>query len=777
MRIPKKAKIPIGVIWALLIGVVFAVSAMARTEGPPEFECDCSIEIVGTPELNRPFEAILTWTPRAKVNLSRDILDTVYFWRAYEHMRYVGGDTLWVGDLEKDKTYSMKASFEIFDYGYCMVVAKIISMRTKGIGAIVAGDVDIGLYAEKTCFSNRSKLENSNKDAHSENKSEIKWHYSANGDSIGIQSFSGKKLNFGLPPATVKAADNANAAKPAGEPLINKSDTNVIYVLQSDILTNRPIKISSLKTNKIILPENVEWIEIDTTCDLRFEKVEDNILIVDKPQNECYFTIIINDSTCLVPIKLLSYYSISGTASYVDNFTNINPCISVNVYLIECVDGNCNYQVLRDYDETGYDGYFFFSADFPVSIVAVSSSNEATSVMYAEDHYLSVGDNLYYYILGVQISNPSYQNVYLADNYLRATDLDISGAYNIANKILACSDYLWYDLQANDLPDKNITIWDVEDNSQNVSSFGSFFDNSGNPIIYINSINFINEFNWDEWDEDIIAHEYGHYVMYYNMESIPDAGGTWHFYYPRRDGRDLSRSLSEGWASLFQSLVWNDPIYIDSHIDSLFYYVLDYERPFPDAPYYRSTDNYETTPPRQSIQYEGAHVPGAVAIALWDLYDNIDDDNYYVGSTLWGHNNDYNGSTNWCGADAIWDVLTNYDPRPNDAEHNHCWNMYEFIHGWRTFGYPVNQTFINIFEAHGIPVFLPGDTNNDDEVNLLDILRLIRYLYDTPPEEILYPSSADASGDCTVNMLDILYLIAFVYEDGAEPLVGCVNLY
>jgi len=76
------------------------------------------------------------------------------------------------------------------------------------------------------------------------------------------------------------------------------------------------------------------------------------------------------------------------------------------------------------------------------------------------------------------------------------------------------------------------------------------------------------------------------------------------------------------------------------------------------------------------------------------------------------------------------------------ADHDYCWNIYEFIHGWRTMGYPVDQTFIDIFEAHNVPVFNPGDVDEDGSINVLDVVYIINYIYKNGPAPN-NPSSAD----------------------------------
>ncbi|MFH1374652.1 MAG: hypothetical protein ABII79_12730 [bacterium] len=151
---------------------------------------------------------------------------------------------------------------------------------------------------------------------------------------------------------------------------------------------------------------------------------------------------------------------------------------------------------------------------------------------------------------------------------------------------------------------------------------------------------------------------------------------------------------NEGGANLFSGVVLNERIFINSTWDSALWLVRDYESPIPDAPYYNNPSEVDPLkPPWSAPQYEGATIPGAVTVALWDLYDALDDSNYYQGSTLWGHNNDSDNGEWWVGMESIWDVLTNYDPDPGDPNHDHCWTIYEFIQGWQYLGYPVNDTF------------------------------------------------------------------------------------
>jgi hypothetical protein len=62
---------------------------------------------------------------------------------------------------------------------------------------------------------------------------------------------------------------------------------------------------------------------------------------------------------------------------------------------------------------------------------------------------------------------------------------------------------------------------------------------------------------------------------------------------------------------------------------------------------------------------------------------------------------------------------------------------------------------------------LPGDANGDLNHNLLDILSIIAYKYNSPPGPAPFPypiCSGDPNCDCNVNLLDILHLIAYRYN-------------
>jgi hypothetical protein len=66
-------------------------------------------------------------------------------------------------------------------------------------------------------------------------------------------------------------------------------------------------------------------------------------------------------------------------------------------------------------------------------------------------------------------------------------------------------------------------------------------------------------------------------------------------------------------------------------------------------------------------------------------------------------------------------------------------------------------------------IYICGDADGNGVVNILDITRLINYLYKDgePPDP---PEAGDANGNGIVNILDITHLINFLYKDGPPPL-------
>jgi len=61
-----------------------------------------------------------------------------------------------------------------------------------------------------------------------------------------------------------------------------------------------------------------------------------------------------------------------------------------------------------------------------------------------------------------------------------------------------------------------------------------------------------------------------------------------------------------------------------------------------------------------------------------------------------------------------------------------------------------------------------ADANGDGDINLLDIVFILNYLYRGGPDPE-FPENCDTNGDGVINVLDDVYLISYLYKNGPEP--------
>ncbi len=463
-------------------------------------------------------------------------------------------------------------------------------------------------------------------------------------------------------------------------------------------------------------------------------------------------------------------WSLSGEFDYEDAFGGTsNPVARTLCWLYQWSGGDPYYQALSGL-YTDSDGGFQFYTNVDSITIVLFAIDSFSNVFYATDSCLDYnkGEALDYHSVSISLANPSHNNISVPSAYTHIDDLSMAGVFHIQAILRNAHDEIGF-------PDFEAPVYflDKDECAEN-SSFGDF-DVDDIPCIKIRGS--YDELDWDQWDTSVVDHELGHLYQWTNASMPLYSGGTHYFNSPTPTSgvNDLYLAFVEAWATFFSCRVIDNPIYIDRAYDIEDTIIwIDLEQPSPDVPF--TLDMPQTEPSDTVPYYEGAHVEGSIALALWDLYDDVDDGDYYIGQDLWGHNNDSNANENWHGWDAIHDVLVNFDPNPYDADHENCWSIYEFIHGWRTLDYSTDATFTNIFEAHAVPVFIPGDTNEDGVINIFDITLIITYLYlDGPPPKIM--SSADVNADCMVNNLDITYVLDNLYTGGPALLVGCYNMY
>jgi len=84
-----------------------------------------------------------------------------------------------------------------------------------------------------------------------------------------------------------------------------------------------------------------------------------------------------------------------------------------------------------------------------------------------------------------------------------------------------------------------------------------------------------------------------------------------------------------------------------------------------------------------------------------------------------------------------------------------------------------DYTSLLVFEASFLSN-VPGDANNDKQVNISDVVYLIDYLFKSGLEPT-NSDLADVNADCKIDLGDVVHLINYLYKNGPAPQMGCVE--
>jgi hypothetical protein len=157
----------------------------------------------------------------------------------------------------------------------------------------------------------------------------------------------------------------------------------------------------------------------------------------------------------------------------------------------------------------------------------------------------------------------------------------------------------------------------------------------------------------DEFDDDVILHEYGHF-MAYSFSKPAEAGGT---HYLNDSTQDIRLAWSEGWATFFSAVARDRAHLPDSHVmvntrggdpghpENPFSYFFEIETPHSDL----LSSPAIATPLETHGVYSTSEV--AVSAVLWDLYDSANEpgDSYALG------------------ASGVWDVFRRLAAAPDNV--------------------------------------------------------------------------------------------------------------
>lgn len=223
--------------------------------------------------------------------------------------------------------------------------------------------------------------------------------------------------------------------------------------------------------------------------------------------------------------------------------------------------------------------------------------------------------------------------------------LSSSGPFNITDAILSGRDYAVARGEAGKFCR---VAWGVNNEAKiGTSAYYAKSENGG--TIHLRG----GPTNPDEFDDDVILHEYGHFVLdKYSFDKTPGGAHSWF------SGTSSKLAWSEGWASFFMGAVRNTRFYVDHTAGS------------------QSVVNLETI--HQFAQ--GDAVEGAVAGSLYDVFDSSSDAPDAVSD----------------GISHIWNIMTTYIKSDSGCD------IRDFDDGWVGLYYP-NKTGVRaILKNHGI---------------------------------------------------------------------------
>ena len=290
------------------------------------------------------------------------------------------------------------------------------------------------------------------------------------------------------------------------------------------------------------------------------------------------------------------------------------------------------------------DGSFFTSVS---NTDGEGGGQEIYLKLIASNNYVSVSPplNPFDYWAQTDVAPEASNGETLVFNIKSRTDDEKSGAWHVLREIYRGANYkINNEKSVRDYVGKVSVEW--PDDS------GTYYSNG--KIILLKG---------DRWDDEVILHEYGHFVMDQIYGYIPP---TWQNHGFAQHTSQTS-AWAEGWANFFQGAVRSNSSYYDGDID-------------PGAIF-----NLENT-----WTPSGEDVEGNIAKSLWDMFDNsksgddFNDDFQTSFSKIFNSFKDPETSYTGTGSNKMVDVIR------------------EFWENWFQLGYNSLQQMKRIFYYNGI---------------------------------------------------------------------------
>jgi hypothetical protein len=218
---PGKKLLPkIAIMIFMAIAALFFPSVLfADGDLPPALNADCTVDIIGEPKINEPFEVIFSFAPNQDLIHTKNIPDTAKI-GVDEKINFVSGDTLRTGFMEKGRTYVLRAYLMVRDSIRFRIRGKVIAMQAMGLFISVSDIPDPGVKART-------------------------------GASSEIIDFTGR-------PENVIILD---------KPIINPEDSTVLYFVKDTIPLSfffKPIRIHRYPVDSSEMPTEPKTVHMNT---------------------------------------------------------------------------------------------------------------------------------------------------------------------------------------------------------------------------------------------------------------------------------------------------------------------------------------------------------------------------------------------------------------------------------------------------------------------------------------------------------------------------------
>ncbi len=201
----------------------------------------------------------------------------------------------------------------------------------------------------------------------------------------------------------------------------------------------------------------------------------------------------------------------------------------------------------------------------------------------------------------------------------------------------------------------------------------------------------------DEYDDDVIFHEFGHF-MAYSFSKPSEVGGT---HYLNDNTQDIRLSWSEGWATFFSAAIRNSPVMVNTYAgdpgspNRVLSYSFDIEKPHSDVL------TGIGTPLEEYGTYTSSEV--AVSAVLWDLLDG------------YGEGGDVSSE----GLQHVWQIMTRFKTVPPPTA--------------------TLETFATYFKD-----LFPASFANFSTTATLRKVEFVPDPYESAPDNVISPSTPDA---------------------------------